>query len=131
MSKIIAPTLPVVLVTPIELSDNGTSAGIKYQDSFFPLLGEKRSEKIDNLFQLISDNVTETSSILLYKEDVKRLADNLSGKSRSSKDIFQEIKQRIRADYHVLKLTLDPRTLQFNGVKTAFIIHKNSWNTKF
>lgn len=126
MTKISTTSLPVVLVTPIELSENGTSSGIKYQDSFFPLLGEKRSEKINNLFELISENVTDTSSILLYKEDVKRLSDQLSGKSKSSKDIFQEIKQRIRADYQVLKLTLDPRTLQFNGIKTAFIIHKNA-----
>ena len=66
------------------------------------------------------------SSILLYKEDVKRLADQLSGKSKSSKEIFQEIKQRIREKYHVLKLSFDPRTLQFNGLKTAFIIHKFS-----
>lgn len=126
MTKISTTSLPVVLVTPIELSENGTSSGIKYQDSFFPLLGEKRSEKINNLFELIFENVTDTSSILLYKEDVKRLSDQLSGKSKSSKDIFQEIKQRIRADYQVLKLTLDPRTLQFNGIKTAFIIHKNA-----
>lgn len=124
MSKIPTQTLPVVLVTPIELSENGESLGIKYQDSFLPLVGEKRSEKINNLFELINDNVTDTSSILLYKEDVKRLADQLSSKSKSSKYIFQEIKQRIRAEYHVLKLTFDPRTLQFNGLKTAFMIHK-------
>lgn len=129
MSKVVIQSLPVVLVTPINLSEDGESSGIKYQDSVFPLLGEKRSEKINNLFELISENVTDQSSILLYKEDVKRLADQLSGKSKSSKDIFQEIKQRIRAEYHVLKLTLDPRTLQFNGIKTAFIIHK-LWNTK-
>lgn len=125
MSKIVALSLPVVIVSPINLSEEGNSAGIKYQDSIFPLLGEKRSEKIDNMFVLINENVTDKSSILLYKEDVKRLADQLSGKSKSSKEIFQEIKQRIRADYHVLKLTFDPRTLQFNGLKTAFIIHKD------
>jgi len=124
MSKIVVQSLPVVLVTPINLLEDGVSSGIKYSDSFFPLLGEKRSEKIDNLFELISEQVTDKSSILLYKEDVKRLADQLSGKSKSSKEIFQEIKQRIRANYHVLKLTFDPRTLQFNGVKIAFIVHK-------
>lgn len=124
MSKIISLSLPVVLVTPIDLSENGTSSGIKYQDSFFPLLGEKRSEKINNLFELISNNVSDTSSILLYKEDVKRLSDQLSGKSKSSKEIFNTIKQHIRGNYTVLKLSFDPRTLQFNGYKTAFIIHK-------
>lgn len=123
MSKVVSLSLPVVLVTPTNLN-NGKTSGIQYQDSIFPLLGDKRSEKIDNMFELISENVNDNSSILLYKEDVKRLADQLSGKSKSSKEIFDAIKQRLRANYHVLKLTFDPRTLQFNGVKTAFIVHK-------
>ena len=119
-------SLPVVLVTPLNLkhTDNTTS-GIQYVDNTFILSSEKRSDKINDLFGMISTHVSDTSSIMLYKEDVKRLADQLSGKSKSSKEIFQEIKQRIRADYHVLKLTFDPRTLQFNGLKTAFIIHKH------
>lgn len=123
MTKI--SSLPVVLVTPINLH-KGKSSGIQYNDNEFLLNAEKRSEKINQLFEQINSQVTDSSSILLYKEDVKRLADQLSSKSKSSKEIFDEIKQRIRANYHVLKLTLDPRTLQFNGVKTAFIIHKNT-----
>lgn len=127
MTKLKA-NLPVVLVTPINIKDDVPSgivpSGIQYLDDNFLLSNEKRSEKINELFDLIAQNVSDYSSILLYKEDVKRLADQLSSKSKSSKEIFHEIKYRIRANYHVLKLTFDPRTLQFNGLKTAFIIHK-------
>jgi hypothetical protein len=121
MAKI--ASLPVVLVTPINLN-KGKTAGIQYTDNEFRLESDKRSEKINELFAQLDANVNDNSSILLYKEDVKRLADQLSGRSKSSKEIFDSIKQRLRANYHVLKLTFDPRTLQFNGVKTAFIVHK-------
>jgi hypothetical protein len=115
--------LPVVFVTPINLH-KGKSSGIQYTDNEFFLEGEKRSEKINELFALIENHVNDNASILLYKEDVKRLADQLSAKSKTSKEIFDTIKQRLRANYHVLKLAFDPRTLQFNGIKTAFIVHK-------
>lgn len=120
MSKTLS--LPVVLVSPINLHQ-GKNSGIQYTDNEFVLSGEKRSDKINSLFEHIDQYVSETGSILLYKEDVKRLADQLSGRSHPSKVIFQEIKQRIRSKYTVLKLPLDPRTLQFNGIKTVFIIH--------
>lgn len=116
--------LPVVLVTPINLS-NGKSSGIQYIDDSLLLEGNDRFEKIDFLFDSFNRIVGENSSILLYKEDVKRLADQLSDETTSSKEIFREIKHRIRANYRVLKLSLDPRTLQFNGTKTAFIIHND------
>lgn len=118
-----AVSLPVVFVTPLNLV-KGKSSGIQYNDNDFLLKGEKRSEKVNELFALIENHVNDTSSILLYKEDVKRLADQLSSKSKSSKEIFDDIKKRLRANYHVLKLSFDPRTLQFNGIRTAFIIHK-------
>lgn len=117
--------LPVVFVTPLNLN-KGKSSGIQYTDNQFILEADKRSEKINELFAQLENHVSDNSSVLLYKEDVKRLADQLSGKSKSSKEIFDAIKQRLRANYHVLKLSFDPRTLQFNGVKTAFIVHKLS-----
>ena len=109
--------VPYVLVQP-------TENGIQYIDKYIELDGEKRADKINQLFKTIDSAITEKSSILLYRQDIKRASDQLSGKSISSKEIFNLIKSRIRANYEVLKLTFDPRTLQFNGYKTAFIIHK-------
>jgi hypothetical protein len=122
MSKQLA-SLPVVFVTPLNLN-KGKSSGIQYSDNEFILEADKRSEKINELFAQLENHINDNSSVLLYKEDVKRLADQLSGKSKTSKEIFDTIKQRLRANYHVLKLAFDPRTLQFNGIKTAFIVHK-------
>jgi hypothetical protein len=113
--------LPVVNVVPTLNDDNIT--GIVYSDDEYHIEGPKRCDKIDHLFSQISESVSDKSSILLYKEDVKRFADQLASKSHPSKEIFREIKARIRAEYTVLKLSFDPRTLQFNGIKTAFIIH--------
>jgi len=118
MTKTCTFKLPVVKVLPTEVS-------MFYQDSSISITGSKRTEKIDMLFDELDKLITENSSVLLYKEDVKRLADQLSGKSVTSKEVFQMIKQRIRSKYEVLKLNFDPRTLQFNGLKTAFIIHKH------
>jgi hypothetical protein len=111
-------TLPVVLVKP-------STDGMHFIDTSITLDGEKRADKKAQFYAYVESVVTDESSILLYKEDVKRMADQLSGKSCSSKDIFSEIKQHIRGNFTVLKLSFDPRSLQFNGYKTPFIIHKH------
>ena len=117
MSKEVSLALPVVSVIP-------SPGEMLYRDTVLTVSGSKRNDKLDSLFYQLGILISDTSSVILYKEDVKRLADQLSGKSISSKDIFQLIKHRIRAHYTVLKLSFDPRSLQFNGLKTAFIIHK-------
>lgn len=126
MSKPSSLKLPAIIVENVSTTTDPSTTwtGIRYIDTKLTLTGEKRSEKVNMLFDKISELVTEHSSLLLYKEDVKRLADQLETKSCSSKDIFLEIRRRIRAEYDVLKLTFNPRTLEFNGVKTCFIIHK-------
>ena len=110
-------SLPFVRVVP-------SSSSMTYTDDVLSIKGAKRADKLDDLFEQLDSLVTDSSSIMLYKQDVRDLAVQLSGKSHSSKDMFHLIKQHIRSRYFVLKLTLDPRTLQFHGLKTAFIIHK-------
>ena len=117
--------IPVVRIEQI-LNDTGKQIGIQYLDDKINLC-----DAIDKFaaFDLaVSAMITPTSSIILYRQDVKRLADKVATSSLSSTEVFRDIKSALRSKYTVLKLKYNPRSQEFFGQKTAFVLHYNDIN---
>lgn len=108
--------IPVIKVE--QIIENDKIVGIKYVDDKLVFDGA-----IVDFFEALETVVGPNSSAILYREDVKRFTDILEDSEYSSRELYKEIKKRIRSKYSVLKLKFNPRTLEFCGIKTAFIIH--------
>ena len=66
---------------------------------------------------------------LLAKKENKSKFENIF--HTKGKELFKEIKDHLRSKYTVLKLRYDPRTQQYCGPKTAFIIHKSNFDMSY
>ena len=97
--------------------ENGQIAGMKYMDS--KLRVEDSENLVDEFMKSVGDVVNANRSIILYRQDVRSFADKVG-----VEEAFKNIKSRLRSNYTVLKLKYNPRTQEFCGMKTAFIIHK-------
>lgn len=105
------------------LNEDGKQVGIQYVDDVIDLSPVEQSNKLNGFIDFIDELISPDSSIILYRQDVKRLADKISDDYLASRDTFREIKSLLRSRYTVLKLSYNPRTQEFCGLKTAFILH--------
>ena len=109
-------SVPVILINPIKGLDLNV-VGTAYVDE---LISVKKSDDIvESFMTAINPHIDKDSSIILYRQDVRAFADKIGGK-----EAFRQIKAVLRDKYTVLKLKYNPRTQEFCGLKTAFIIHK-------
>lgn len=108
-------TVPMIKIEPICIEDE--IGGTQYLDDI--LVFDEGENAIDEFVNTVSSNVTKYNSIILYRQDVRAFADKIGGK-----EAFRQIKAALRDRYTVLKLRYNPRTQEYCGVKTAFIIHK-------
>lgn len=107
--------VPMIAIKPIYSAENAI-VGTEYLDA--KLYVGKENNLVDDFMRAVSEAVDKRRSIILYRQDVRAFADYAGGK-----EAFREIKARLRGSYTVLKLKYNPRTQEFCGVKTAFIIH--------
>lgn len=110
--------LKYIKVEPIKKDD--VIIGTSYIDQVMDIGNEN---PLFDLFHQVCENVGEYSSIMLYRRDVRDLADKINV------DAFKEIKRHLRSNYSVLKLRYNPRTNVYNGEKTVFIVHKQTENS--
>lgn len=108
--------IPVIKIDQVVSEDK--IVGIQYIDDALTFEG-----RIDAFFDSLDKVVGPQSSAILYREDVRRFTDSIEDSHYSSRELYKEIKKRIRSKYSVLKLKFNPRTLEFCGIKTAFIVH--------
>ena len=111
--------VPVITVEPVRDLDSSI-IGTAYLDNWLEFTDVMNP--IDGFMSTVESLIGKYQSIILYRQDVKRFADSIN--PDSSKSVFKEIKCRLRADYTVLKLRHNPRTLQYNGLESAFIVHR-------
>ncbi len=108
--------VPVIGINPVYDVDN-TIFGTEYLDG--TLYVSKSDDYVQSFMSAVNDLVNSDSSIILYRQDVRAFADKIGGK-----EVFKQIKVALRDRYTVLKLRYNPRTQEYCGVKTAFIIHQ-------
>ena len=108
--------VPMICVNPVYDNDENI-IGTEYMDSVIGV--EEGEEAVDDWLDVIQYTINEKKSIILYRQDVRVFADKVGGKQ-----VFRDIKAGLRDRYTVLKLKYNPRTQEFCGEKTAFIIHK-------
>lgn len=119
--------IPVIRIEKI-VNENGKQLGIQYLDDIIDLTGVSKHEKLELFIDEVKSRITPESSVILYRQDVKRLADVISDGSIKSGMAFREIKSALRSSYAVLKLKYNPRTQEFCGAKTAFILHHTNFD---
>ena len=110
--------VPVIVVEPIENSVNEISGTAYYDDELIFDGG------IDEFISEIRNVINNRTSMILYRQDVRVFADSIQDCENTSKSTFKLIKERLRSEFTVLKLKYNPRTQEFSGLKTAFILHK-------
>ena len=108
--------VPMIVVTSIYNADN-VEIGKQYLDS------ELTVTSLSDFFDQIHAHVLPTTSVILYRQDVKQFAKRLEIDNDMA-NVFKCIKYKLRAEYQVFKLRHNPRTLEFYGINTAFIIHQ-------
>lgn len=116
--------VPIITVRPI-YDATKTIIGTEYLDEDLYVDCEAL-DPVDAFCQSIEYNIGKKESVILYRQDIKRFADLVESKHSTSKSIFKQIKCRLRAKYTVFKLRHNPRTLEWNGLNIAFIVHINS-----
>ena len=129
--------VPYIRICPI-FDIEQKNVGIQYKDYSFVF---DEVHAIDNFLDNIDNIIDEKTSIILYRQDVKKFANLLAKQecedkiqnffNSRGKEIFKEIKDYLRTNYTVLKLRYDPRTQQYCGPKTAFIIHKSTYKMTY
>jgi hypothetical protein len=117
--------IPVIRIEQV-VSLTEKQIGIQYLDDIIDLTSVAPSEKLSVFIDEVRSRITPETSVILYRQDVKRLADTISNGAIKSGMAFREIKSTLRSLYTVLKLKYNPRTQEFCGAKTAFILHHNS-----
>ncbi len=108
--------VPMIAIKPIYASDDNI-VGTEYLDAKL-LVDDDDGDPVENFMESASQVIDKKRSIILYRQDVRAFADKVGGK-----EAFREIKAALRDKYTVLKLKYNPRTQEFCGLKTAFIIH--------
>lgn len=108
--------VPMICVNPV-YSVEDKIVGTEYLDA--QIYVEECDDPIEYWLTEVTSIINKRKSIILYRQDVRAFADKVGGK-----DAFREIKIKLRERYLVLKLKYNPRTQEFCGMKTAFIIHK-------
>lgn len=105
--------VPFIQVEPV-YDNEQTIVGTMYADDAFLCV-----DTVDDFVEAIDHYIDDYRSIILYRQDVREFADIICGK-----EAFKQIKTILRSKYTVLKLKYNPRTQEFCGSKTAFIIHQ-------
>lgn len=108
--------VPMIVISPI-YDENRTEIGKQYLDRTI------RVNDLSEFYSAIRDTVKSYQSIILYRQDVNRFAYQLET-DNDLYGIFKKIKCHLRSKYTVFKLRHNPRTLEFYGINTAFIIHQ-------
>ena len=107
--------IPVITITNVY--DEDKVIGTQYLDD------EIEVENVFDFINTVTELVTDESSIILYRQDIKRFALRIENDFEET-GVFKQIKCNLRQNYTVFKLRHNPRTLEFYGINTAFIIHK-------
>lgn len=113
--------IPMIKVSPI-LNDSGRRVGMQYIDDV--LIVSDSEDPVYGFVNAVRAHIETYGSIILYRQDVKSYSDKFSSRSNKCKNIFNMIKSDLRSDYVVFKLRHNPRTFEWNGFRTAFIVHK-------
>ena len=111
--------VPMIVINPIYSVDD-VIVGTEYLDA--KLYVEIDGDPVEEFMDAVHEAVDKKRSIILYRQDVRSFTDRVGG-IVSGKEVFRGIKAELRDKYTVLKLKYNPRTQEFCGVKTAFIIH--------
>ena len=104
-------------VSPDMIMENRCIVGTQYLDATFYI--ENSDSPVADFLDAVDYAITAKQSVILYRQDVRAFADKIG-----DKQVFRDIKAGLRDRYTVLKLKYNPRTQEFCGEKTAFIIHK-------
>lgn len=110
-------SLPVIKIQPVYAYNTDTIIGTQYVDDVLEM--KDTDFQIDYFMVKVDESISKFNSIILYRQDVRAFADTLNGK-----EAFKQIKTLLRSKYTVLKLKYNPRSQEFCGLKTAFIIHQ-------
>lgn len=108
--------VPMIVISPI-YDENRNEIGKQYLDSVVAV------DNLNDFYCAIRNTVKSYQSIILYRQDVKRFAYQIEEDNEMS-GVFKHIKCHLRSKFTVFKLRHDPRTLEFYGTNTAFIIHQ-------
>lgn len=107
--------IPAIIISNVY--DEGKVIGTQYIDSII------HADNYESFVDAVDDLITDTQSIILYRQDIKRFGLRVERDTEET-SVFKQIKCYLRQNYTVFKLRHNPRTLEFYGVNTAFIIHK-------
>ena len=110
--------IPLIVVSNV-YGENDNVIGTKYIDDTISVAS------VNEFLDKIDDYIRDNQSIILYRQDIKNFANKIEDYHEVS-NIFKYIKCKLRLNYTVFKLRHNPRTLEFYGINTAFIIHKNN-----
>jgi hypothetical protein len=108
--------IPMIVISPV-YDENRVEIGKQYLDRTVQV------SDLNDFYTAIRDTVKSYQSIILYRQDVKRFAYQIEVDNDVA-GVFKHIKSHLRTQYIVFKLRHDPRTLEFYGTNTAFIIHQ-------
>lgn len=108
--------IPTIVISPI-YDEGGNEIGKQYIDGIID------ANDTYDFKSKVKQLVTDKQSIILYRQDVKQFAKRIECDMNTC-NVFKSIKNTLRSEFTVFKLRHNPRTLEFYGKDTAFIIHK-------
>ena len=116
--------IKLITITDVT-SSTGKVIGRQYIDSEIKFdRPESLNDAIECFFNELNKHVSDKSAVILYRSQVKRLADSLSDLDVSSKDIFTLLRKKLREKYQLERTRFNPRTMEFQGLEKAFIVRK-------